>query len=188
MRSKERKQKYAKVDEIIKPIEVKEDNIFENLELKKLAKNRDKDISQLVNPELLNLENVTLEKYNKLTFKRGLDSDEKPFPQQPRIGPYEIKEPIQGAKNYFWCSCGMSRTQPFCDSSHMGSKFKPLKFSIEQMSSDNIFLCGWKLSSTAPFCDGKTCEQIKGNWQNEGQAEAARITDNIKEDTNKAEL
>ena len=66
---------------------------------------------------------------------------------------------IFGAKNYFWCSCGMSMKQPFCDSSHTGTLFKPLKFSLDEKSK-SMHLCGCKLSSKAPFCDGVTCEKL----------------------------
>lgn len=53
---------------------------------------------------------------------------------------------------YFWCSCGLSKTQPFCDGSHKGTGFAPQKVVIEESK-----LCAWctcKHSRTAPFCDG----------------------------------
>lgn len=78
----------------------------------------------------------------------------------PRVGPYQIDEPIFGAKNYFWCSCGMSKQQPFCDSSHVGTSFKPIKFSLDQRTSV-MHLCGCKLSTNAPFCDAATCKQLQ---------------------------
>ena len=62
-----------------------------------------------------------------------------------------------GSKNYHWCSCGMSKKQPFCDSrSHRGTKFRPLTFNLDERVS-RIHICGCKLSSQAPFCDGVTC-------------------------------
>ena len=64
-----------------------------------------------------------------------------------------------GAKNYYWCSCGMSTKQPFCDSSHAGTNFKPLKFSLDEKMS-TMHLCGCKLSSNAPFCDTVTCAKL----------------------------
>ena len=78
---------------------------------------------------------------------------------QPKIGPYEVSDAIFGAKNYYWCSCGMSAKQPFCDSSHVGSNFKPLKFSLDEKASE-MHLCGCKLSSNAPFCDAVTCKKL----------------------------
>ncbi|CAI2366340.1 unnamed protein product [Moneuplotes crassus] len=56
----------------------------------------------------------------------------------------------------------MSRSQPLCDGSHRGTKFKPLKFRIEQQV-DTIHLCECKLSTTAPFCDATTCQKINSN-------------------------
>ena len=49
--------------------------------------------------------------------------------------------------------------QPFCDSSHTGTTFKPLKFSLDEKSK-SMHMCGCKLSSKAPFCDGITCEKL----------------------------
>ena len=79
----------------------------------------------------------------------------------PKIGPYVVEKPVLGAKNYYWCSCGLSSKQPFCDSSHKGSAFEPIKFSIDERST-NMHLCGCKLSSQKPFCDGETCRKILG--------------------------
>ena len=64
------------------------------------------------------------------TAHGGLQEDdgEFPFPIQAKLGPYEAKDVIYGSKNYYWCTCGMSRKQPFCDKSHIGTSFQPLKF------------------------------------------------------------
>ena len=51
----------------------------------------------------------------------------------------------------------MSNKQPFCDSSHVGSLFTPLKFSLDEKTKKSMHLCGCKLSSKAPFCDAVTC-------------------------------
>ena len=53
---------------------------------------------------------------------------------------------------YFWCSCGKSKKQPFCDAAHKGSGFAPIKEVIE--TSKKVFWCGCKHSKNAPFCDG----------------------------------
>ena len=53
---------------------------------------------------------------------------------------------------YWWCSCGYSSTQPFCDGAHKGSGLTPLKFHAEE--SKTLYLCGCKHSQTAPLCDG----------------------------------
>ncbi len=55
-------------------------------------------------------------------------------------------------ETYQWCSCGLSTTQPFCNGSHQGSEFKPVKFEITEAK--QVALCQCKHTSTQPFCDG----------------------------------
>ena len=112
--------------------------------------------------DLRNHDRVTVERYQSKNFKRGLQEGEEAFPVIAKIGPYIVKNPVFGAKNYHWCSCGMSKNQPFCDSSHKGTVFNPLKFSLEQ-NVNQMFLCGCKLSSQAPFCDGNACQKLLNN-------------------------
>jgi len=54
--------------------------------------------------------------------------------------------------DYWWCACGRSRRQPFCDGSHKGSEFSPSKFTIAE--AQKMWLCGCKRSANKPFCDG----------------------------------
>ncbi|MCG6900457.1 MAG: CDGSH iron-sulfur domain-containing protein [Gammaproteobacteria bacterium] len=56
------------------------------------------------------------------------------------------------AGTYWWCACGKSKRQPFCDGSHKGSDFSPVKFEISEKS--KVYLCGCKQSGKQPFCDG----------------------------------
>lgn len=73
--------------------------------------------------------------------------------ETPRIAqkaPYAT--PVEAGKTYFWCACGQSKNQPFCDSSHKGSSFTPLKF--EATESKTVYFCGCKQSAKAPICDG----------------------------------
>jgi len=53
---------------------------------------------------------------------------------------------------YWWCACGRSQTQPFCDGSHKATSITPVKFEITQSS--KVALCGCKHSQNKPFCDG----------------------------------
>lgn len=64
--------------------------------------------------------------------------------------PYPVE--VEAGKNYFWCACGRSANQPFCDGSHKGTGLAPVKFTPEE--SKRVFLCGCKQSARAPFCDG----------------------------------
>ncbi len=54
--------------------------------------------------------------------------------------------------DYWWCSCGLSARQPFCDGSHKGGAFTPQKFTVTE--AQKVWLCGCKHSATPPFCDG----------------------------------
>lgn len=54
--------------------------------------------------------------------------------------------------DYWWCACGRSKNQPFCDGSHQGSEFTPVKFTIAEKTT--VWLCGCKHSARKPFCDG----------------------------------
>ena len=65
-------------------------------------------------------------------------------------GPYEVE--VEAGKTYYWCSCGKSATQPFCDGTHSESGFQPVPFTPEV--SDTIFFCGCKHTKAPPFCDG----------------------------------
>lgn len=79
-------------------------------------------------------------------------------PCSPKMGPYKVENPRIHKKTYRWCSCGMSNSQPFCDNSHEGTAFKPLKFTVEEKVLE-MNLCGCKLSESKPFCDGHSCRK-----------------------------
>ncbi|HOX01548.1 MAG TPA: CDGSH iron-sulfur domain-containing protein [Candidatus Paceibacterota bacterium] len=53
---------------------------------------------------------------------------------------------------YHWCSCGRSKRQPFCDGSHAGTEFKPMKVEIGE--AQTVAWCQCKHTKTPPFCDG----------------------------------
>ena len=59
---------------------------------------------------------------------------------------------VEAGKSYWWCSCGKSSKQPFCDGSHKGSEFSPVKY--ESSGTKSVFFCGCKLSGKSPLCDG----------------------------------
>lgn len=56
------------------------------------------------------------------------------------------------AGTHWWCACGRSQTQPFCDGAHKGSGFAPVKIELEKP--ERIALCNCKQTSTPPNCDG----------------------------------
>ena len=63
-----------------------------------------------------------------------------------------IKIEVEAGKTYFWCACGKSAKQPFCDGSHKGSEFSPMAWKAEEDGTK--FFCACKQSDKAPFCDG----------------------------------
>ena len=70
----------------------------------------------------------------------------------------------------------MSKQQPFCDSSHVGTSFKPIKFSLDEKI-DSINMCGCKLSKNAPFCDGQTCKMLSAGETFEAISEAPELNE-----------
>jgi CDGSH iron-sulfur domain-containing protein 3 len=59
---------------------------------------------------------------------------------------------VTAGKDYWWCACGKSRTQPFCDGSHKGSEFNPMKYTADK--TQKVWFCGCKKTGKTPLCDG----------------------------------
>jgi CDGSH-type Zn-finger protein len=64
--------------------------------------------------------------------------------------PYAVE--VTAGRSYFWCACGRSKKQPFCDSSHMGTSLSPLRFDATE--DKTVRLCGCKATKNPPYCDG----------------------------------
>lgn len=72
--------------------------------------------------------------------------------EKPKIAqklPY-VMEMAPG--KYFWCACGLSQNQPFCDGSHRGTRFTPVAEDITEAK--KVAWCGCKFSENKPSCDG----------------------------------
>ena len=68
----------------------------------------------------------------------------------PQKNPYTVD--VEQGKTYYWCACGRSKNQPWCDGSHKGTDFEPTAFTAEK--TETAYLCGCKKTGTRPFCDG----------------------------------
>ncbi len=71
-------------------------------------------------------------------------------PNIARLKPYLVD--VKEGKIYFWCACGLSKKQPFCDGSHKGSDFQPVTWKADE-SGEKLF-CACKHTRQSPFCDG----------------------------------
>lgn len=72
--------------------------------------------------------------------------------RQPNIAARQPSVLELDAGTYYWCACGQSDNQPFCDGSHQGSEFAPQAFTLSE--SKTVALCQCKQTKNAPFCDG----------------------------------
>ena len=69
-----------------------------------------------------------------------------------KAGDSAIVVEVEKNKSYFWCSCGLSSKQPFCDGSHKNTEFSPVKFIADETK--KMFFCSCKQTNNQPFCDG----------------------------------
>lgn len=65
-------------------------------------------------------------------------------------GPMEVE--VTAGRVYWWCACGKSRQQPFCDGSHKGTEFTPARYEASETGAKRF--CACKRTQTPPFCDG----------------------------------
>ena len=70
----------------------------------------------------------------------------------PKIADKKPKPMVMETGDYYWCACGHSKNQPFCDGSHKGTEFTPVHVKIEEKK--EVYWCMCKYSNKKPFCDG----------------------------------
>ncbi|HJN22660.1 MAG TPA: CDGSH iron-sulfur domain-containing protein [Rhodospirillales bacterium] len=71
-------------------------------------------------------------------------------PVMARKGPYDVE--VEAGEEYYWCTCGRSKKQPWCDGVHKEVGMKPLVYTAEKSTA--LSFCGCKAIKTPPFCDG----------------------------------
>jgi CDGSH-type Zn-finger protein len=71
-----------------------------------------------------------------------------PIPAQKSPYPTDV----EAGKEYWWCACGRSAGQPFCDGAHKAVGMTPVMFQAAQ--TEQAWLCGCKATKNPPFCDG----------------------------------
>lgn len=64
--------------------------------------------------------------------------------------PYGVD--VEAGETYYWCACGRSNNQPFCDGSHEDTGFEPVVYTAEK--TETVHFCGCKHTSNRPLCDG----------------------------------
>jgi CDGSH-type Zn-finger protein len=79
------------------------------------------------------------------------------LPVMSKKGPYAVN--VEEGKTYWWCACGKSSSQPFCDGSHKNSEYTPVEFIAEKTGM--VAFCGCKRTKNKPRCDD-THFSIKG--------------------------
>ncbi|HWO99929.1 MAG TPA: CDGSH iron-sulfur domain-containing protein [Methylococcus sp.] len=70
-------------------------------------------------------------------------------PVIPQKAPFGLELP---PGKYWWCACGRSAKQPFCDGSHKGTGLSPIPFELTETKT--LWLCGCKHTCNQPYCDG----------------------------------
>ena len=64
--------------------------------------------------------------------------------------PYPVA--VEAGKTYYWCACGLSKSQPLCDGSHKGSTITPVAYTADK--DGTAYFCGCKATHQEPLCDG----------------------------------
>ncbi len=71
-------------------------------------------------------------------------------PNISQKAPYDVE--VAEGESYWWCACGKSQSQPFCDGSHKDTEFTPIEYKAE--STTTVYFCGCKHTADRPTCDG----------------------------------
>lgn len=86
-----------------------------------------------------------------------------------------IKVEVKTGQDYYFCTCGRSKNQPYCDGSHAGTDFKPKGFSVDK--DGDAFLCRCKHTANPPYCDGSHKQFSDEQVGTEGPGVTAKAND-----------
>ena len=86
---------------------------------------------------------------------------------------------LEKEKEYYFCVCGRSKNQPFCDGSHVGTDFKPLVFKAGH--DGPAWLCQCKHTCNAPYCDGSHKQFSSEDIDHAGPGTAASVADTVQD-------
>ncbi len=79
-----------------------------------------------------------------------MSDSQPPKPIVAQKAPYPVD--IVAGQTYYWCACGRSQKQPFCDGAHKAVGLNPMPY--KAVETKQAYLCGCKATASAPFCDG----------------------------------
>lgn len=86
---------------------------------------------------------------------------------------------VKKGEEYYWCACGKSNNQPFCDGSHASTPFKPLAFKAD--NDGKAYLCMCKQTKNPPYCDG-THASIKEEVSSLGKSKTKQVSGSTPEE------
>ena len=93
---------------------------------------------------------------------------------QPRVARHKAYyTELEQGRTYLWCRCGRSRTQPYCDGSHRGTDFLPVRY-VAAEKGEEVLFCGCKHTKTPPLCDGSHNDLLPDYPEDDPGSEANR--------------
>lgn len=104
-----------------------------------------------------------------------MGTDDKPFePVVAQKKPCFVS--LKKGRRYLWCSCGLSKNQPFCDGAHKGTGMEPVMFKAE--ADEDVVLCACKQTKNGPYCDGSH-NNLEDTYAEATEEEVASMANSI---------